>query len=195
MDARDLRHAYAVLELTPPVDETSLKRQHKLLVRRWHPDQFQQDPAGQVDAAIALRNINVAYEAVLASLETPEPALVPPTSEGLPQDTTDRGFSLSHVQIDSIVDSLNRSNAIFSGRLSLHCWLSAIAAFSYLAMASVSHSRREDVFRLFGYLLLPLLLLWKYGAAEGPVGVILRILGWLFMMAPALVGLFFWLNS
>jgi curved DNA-binding protein CbpA len=68
MDATELRHAYAVLGLSPPVSEPRLKQRYKVLVRRWHPDRFQNDPAGQAEAAVRLRNINIAYEAVLASL-------------------------------------------------------------------------------------------------------------------------------
>jgi curved DNA-binding protein CbpA len=46
MDARDLRRAYAVLELSPPVTEERLKHQYKALVRRWHPDRYHADPVG-----------------------------------------------------------------------------------------------------------------------------------------------------
>jgi curved DNA-binding protein CbpA len=41
MDASDLRQAYAVLRLSPPVDEEHLKRHYKTLVKRWHPDRYQ----------------------------------------------------------------------------------------------------------------------------------------------------------
>ena len=56
MDVSDLRHAYAILELSPPITETSLKRQHRSLAKRWHPDRYQADPAGQAEAAEKLRN-------------------------------------------------------------------------------------------------------------------------------------------
>ena len=59
MDPRNLRHAYAVLGLTPPITERDLKRRHRELVARWRPDRFQSDPEGQAEAAIMLRNINI----------------------------------------------------------------------------------------------------------------------------------------
>ena len=59
MDPRNLRHAYAVLGLTPPITERDLKRRHWELVARWRPDRFQSDPEGQAEAAIMLRNINI----------------------------------------------------------------------------------------------------------------------------------------
>ena len=195
MDAKDLRHAYAVLELTPPVDKTSLKHQHKILVRRWHPDQFQQDAVGQEEAAIRLRNINIAYEVVLASFEAQESSFVGEPFVGLPQDTTDRGFSLSSEQIDAIVDSMNRPDTTFSGGYSIQCWLSLGATFAYLVTAYILHARRDEMFMLFGYLLLPLMVIWMYGDGSGLAGVIIWILGWLLMALPAFVVLYSWLNA
>src|SRR5258708_28365885 len=107
MGNTDVRHAFAVLELSAPVTEASLKQHYKGLVRRWHPDRFQNDPAGQAEATIKLRNINLAYEVVLASIEpgapppyaepsTAEPFVVPPTAK-----TTHRRVSLSREQIDA----------------------------------------------------------------------------------------------
>jgi curved DNA-binding protein CbpA len=62
MNASDLRHAYAVLGLSPPLTEAALKRRYKSLARRWHPDRYQADPVGQAEATETLRDINIAYE-------------------------------------------------------------------------------------------------------------------------------------
>ena len=195
MDAKDLRHAYAVLELTPPVDETSLRHQHKVLIRRWHPDRFQQDPAGQEEAAIRLRNINLAYEVVLASFEAQEFSFGPEPFVGLPRDTTDRGFSLSPEQIDEIVDSMNPSGATFLDGHSIQGWLSLGVTFAYLVTAYILHARRDEMFMLFGYLLLPLMVIWMYGDGSGLGGGIINILGWILMALPAFVVLYSWLNA
>ena len=64
----DLRHAYAVLGLSPPVTEARLKRRYKSLAKRWHPDRFQADPVGQAEATENFRHINHAYEVVAAWL-------------------------------------------------------------------------------------------------------------------------------
>jgi len=127
MDPRNLRHAYAVLGLTPTVTERDLKRRHKELVARWHPDRFQSDPEGQAEAAITLRNIKIAYGAVTTSLEstgepesTAEPQAPSPDYPGAApwnmahpslaagNEPADKSFSLSKEQIDAIVESINR---------------------------------------------------------------------------------------
>ena len=93
MNALDLRHAYAVLGLSPPVTEAALKRRYKSLARRWHPDRYQTDPAGQAEATEKLRDINIAYEIVAASLQNAEP---PPVLR--PGPSAAQSFSLSREQ-------------------------------------------------------------------------------------------------
>ena len=47
MNRPELRRAYAVLGLSPPVTLSELKSQYRDLVKQWHPDRFQNDPAAQ----------------------------------------------------------------------------------------------------------------------------------------------------
>lgn len=133
MDARDLRHAYAVLELSPPVSEARLKQRYKTLVRRWHPDRYQADSVGQAEAAQKLRDINVAYQTVARSLESTEPSR--DSSVGL---TADRPFSWSPERVEAVAESINRLNRLsLVPEMSLDRWLSIAAVALYVLVASV----------------------------------------------------------
>lgn len=199
MDARDLRHAYAVLELTPPVDETSLKRQHRLLVRRWHPDRYQADPVGQAEATQRLRDINIAYELVAASLVADSVGSTEPSEEVPPADAADRPFSWSPERVDAIVASINRLNKwSLVPDMSVHRWFSVGAVVIYLVAAIALLPTKREINRVLDiscYFWLPLYLIWTgdrddRGRLESGV---CRIIGWLFMAAPAVVGMALWI--
>ena len=217
-DRGDLPHAYAVLGLTPPVTGRDLKRRYKELVARWHPDRFQSDPEGHAEAAIMLRNINIAYDAVTASLESPEEPDAPPSdyapgatpwnmappSLGSGNDPTDRPFSLSQEQIDAIVESINRSNRLlpWPPQMTVWRWLSLAISAAYVLIACISDPvqmlRKNSVVLLLGFLLLPLRLVWIDGS-DDDLNAIYRwvawILGWLFLLAPAILNLvYFWMD-
>jgi hypothetical protein len=154
MDANDLRHAYAVLGFSPPVTEARLKRRYKSLVKRWHPDRFQSDPAGQAEATQRLRDINVAYHVVataLASIGTPQPEQ-PSRSSGpsataspgaqpfvTPTDATGQSIHLTQEQIDAIVDSINQENRWFSfpSTLDASRILSGLVALVWLGLCGI----------------------------------------------------------
>jgi hypothetical protein len=211
VDRGDLPHAYAVLGLTPPVTERDLKRRYKELVARWHPDRFQSDPEGQAEAAIMLRNINIAYEAVTASLESPEKPEAPtpdyagaapwnlaPPSLGSGNDSTDRPFSLSQEQIDGIVESINRSNRLlpWPPQMTVGRWLSLAIAAAQVLIACIADPvqmlRKNHVVELLAYFLFPLLLIWVEGSNDSVNAIyrwVARVLGWLFLFAPAILNL------
>jgi hypothetical protein len=153
VDARDLIHAYAVLGLNPPVTQDHLKHHYKELVIRWHPDRFQSDPAGQAEATIMLRNINLAYKVAAASIaaaQAPrdaEPEAEPDRAPGATpwnaappevhaaRNRAKRPVSLSPEEVDAIVESINSANRIFKWPegfsfrpLSFERWLSLVCA-------------------------------------------------------------------
>ncbi|HEV8487540.1 MAG TPA: J domain-containing protein [Blastocatellia bacterium] len=201
MDASALRHAYAVLSLSPPVTEARLKRRYKALVRRWHPDRFQSDPIGQAEATQRLRDINIAFELVATSLDSPEPSQEVAPAE----DPTDRPFSWSRERVDEMVDSINRLNSwSVLPEMSVHRWLSVGTVLLYLVGSSIllpSHFGQgaraiaRSLSLASGYLWLPLYLIW-YGDRDD-LGSLAsracRIIGWLLMAAPAVVGLVLWI--
>lgn len=143
MDDRDLLHAYAVLELSPPVSEALLKSRYKTLVRRWHPDRFQSDPVGQAEATQRLRDINLAYELLTTYLEVAEQWLdAQPEAEqeqgALPGVQTDRPFSWTPERVDAVVESINRLNSwSVVPEMSLHRWLSLSAVFVYMFVSTI----------------------------------------------------------
>jgi hypothetical protein len=125
MDA-DLRHAYAVLGVWPPVTRPRLKRRYKALVRRWHPDRYHSDPAGQAEATQRLRDINIAYQLVAASMRLAEAPQSP--ARRVP---TGPPFSWSRDRVDAIVDSMNRMNRL-SPEMSVQRWVSIAVVVVYV---------------------------------------------------------------
>jgi len=57
----DLARAYATLGISPQSSLAEATRTYKKLVVRWHPDQYANDPQGQAEAALRLREINHAF--------------------------------------------------------------------------------------------------------------------------------------
>jgi hypothetical protein len=56
MDAQT--RAFATLGVRPGCSRGELKRAYRALVKRWHPDRYLADPAGQAEANRQLRIIN-----------------------------------------------------------------------------------------------------------------------------------------
>ncbi len=202
MDASDLRHAYAVLELWPPVTEGRLKSQYKALAKRWHPDLYQADPVGQAEADERLRNINIAYELVVTSLESAETSQAVP-----PANLTDRPFSLSHDQVDAIVDSINRATRIsLLPEMSLHRWLSVAALVGYLVAATIILPAefglgKREIVKAVGlgsrYFWLPMYLIWTgdKDTRSDLESCFYRSIGWLLMALPAVVIMLLWMAA
>jgi hypothetical protein len=60
--------AYAILGLERGCAPDHLKATYRRLVKRWHPDRFAADPAGQAEAGARLREINGAFRIVAEDL-------------------------------------------------------------------------------------------------------------------------------
>ena len=198
MKASDLRHAYAVLGLTSPVTEARLKRRYKALVKRWHPDRYQADPIGEAEATERLRQINIAYELVMASFGSSEPA--PVKAPGEPAPTAAPQFTWSPERVDAIVESINRMNSIsWTPEMSVQRWISVGVVTLYLVVAIALFPRREinRIVEVAFYLLLPFYLIWTSESEDrGSLDrLVCRVFGWLFMAAPAAVAILFWMAS
>ncbi|HEU4890466.1 MAG TPA: J domain-containing protein [Vicinamibacterales bacterium] len=59
-----LARAYATLGLQRGCSPREAARRYRSLVKRWHPDQYANDPQGQVEAAQRMREINRAFAIV-----------------------------------------------------------------------------------------------------------------------------------
>lgn len=117
----DTRHAYAVLGLASGASHDELKRQHRKLVKKWHPDRFTSDPAAQAIASDQLARINAAYRLLVESggrdVETKTTA---PPKASTTTPFTPHG-RMSREEIDRIVASINdRSDGEMEG---LRDWL------------------------------------------------------------------------
>jgi hypothetical protein len=191
----DLLRAYAVLNLSPPVDHDLLKRQYRILTKRWHPDLYAADPIGQAEATQRMREINDAYRVVAASLNTIAQA------DGLRSASPEPGSRLSRETIDRIVTSINRSSA-WRPQMTPNRWMSLSAIMIYVVVANLILSKdaaeNRAVARALGraiaYFWLPLYLIWSSEAEDKPhqLQLLLGTIGWVLMIAPALVGAVLW---
>lgn len=88
-----LARAYAVLGLRPGAPAREIRSRYRELARRWHPDRFAQDPQGQAEAAIQMRQINDAFKRIVASrtpVETQPPTCASPPDARLSRDEIER---------------------------------------------------------------------------------------------------------
>ena len=112
----ELRSAYAVLGLEPGVPLQEVKQQFKILVRRWHPDRFTNDPQGRAEANDRLRVINHAYSTIVQSSvvdvippvrrEPSPPNTVAPDKSAAENTPPPVGPPLTRAEIDALIDAL-----------------------------------------------------------------------------------------
>jgi len=190
----EVRRAYALLELSPPVTEPDLRRRYRELAKRWHPDRYAADPTGQAEAAQRMRDINDAYRLLVAQTGArPDPDAVAaapaPAASGL-----------SRKDIAGIVASINRSTAwSLWPKMSLDRWLSVAVVIGYFVVATdfflppartVGAEIHRAVGKSLGYFWLPLFFIWRAEAESTPPEgrALFRAIGWLLMLAPAALG-------
>jgi hypothetical protein len=58
---------YALLDVSPGASEEEVKRAYRVMTKVWHPDRFANDAALREKAEQKLKQINEAYEAIVAS--------------------------------------------------------------------------------------------------------------------------------
>jgi DnaJ domain len=192
----ELRRAYAVLGLSPPVEEAVLKHQYRELIKRWHPDRYVTDPVGQTEATLRMSEINDAYRIIVATLNASG-------SSGAVPASLDKNVSgLSRRSIEGIITSINRlASWSLWPEMSRSRWLSLVAFFAYFVVASVlvpgelaaNREVAKAVGQALGYFSLPLFLIWTADTQESRVSqFVFRTIGWVFMVAPALLGAVIW---
>lgn len=116
MPADNILRAYAVLGLPPGASARDVRRRYKELVRTWHPDRFSADPAGQADAERHLREINLAYHAVLDARSAPARSSYAESATGgeaaPPHSPVTPGARLTREQIDALVASIGTQGPV-----------------------------------------------------------------------------------
>jgi DnaJ domain len=137
MTADPVASAYAVLGLRRGCTSLEVKRAYKQLVKRWHPDRYAADPAGQAEATAQLRQINHAFRVVadaIASEHAPPERKAPAPTTDVPPPTRDPGRPLTRSQIDDIVRAMGTEGPVevFLEWLGV-AWPFPIAVFLLLA--------------------------------------------------------------
>jgi len=113
-----LDRAHAILGVRRGCSQAELKRTYRQLVRRWHPDRFAGDPAGQAAATAQLRDINDAFRMIArakgggtAAARPPGPA-PPGAVDAEPGPSRDPGRPLSRSEIDALIAALRTRGPI-----------------------------------------------------------------------------------
>ena len=113
--------AYAILGLEKGCAPDQLKATYRRLVKRWHPDRFAADPAGQAEASARLREINGAFRIVAEDLGavrrggTRVPATVPTESRPSPAEHASErapGRPLTRDEIDAVVGTIGAESPV-----------------------------------------------------------------------------------
>ena len=191
MDA-EVRRAYAVLELTPPVSADALRKQYRQLARRWHPDRHASDPVAQADATDRMRRINDAFRLAASSLESAPPAAQEPrASRWAGPRRPARG--MSREEIEEMVASINRANEwTLWPRMSRDRWYSLGAVAFYFAFESILHPAAGRMAALgVAVVWAALFLIWAADSesAQHEARTWFRRLGWGLMAMPAVTAM------
>jgi DnaJ-like protein len=112
--------AYAILGLEKGCAPHHLKATYRRLVKRWHPDRFAADPAGQAEASARLREINGAFRIVaedLGAIRTGGRVAPPATAESHPRPaerSPERapGRPLTRDEIDAVVGTIGAESPV-----------------------------------------------------------------------------------
>lgn len=82
----DIRTCLEILELDHPPTQEEAKQAYKDLVNVWHPDRFSGNPRLRERAEKKLKEINIAYETLLARLESGSTQNLGSQEEGTPHE-------------------------------------------------------------------------------------------------------------
>jgi DnaJ-like protein len=191
----EVRRAYAVLGLSPPVAEATVKRQYRRLAKLWHPDRHSSDPVGREEAARRMREINDAYHRVSENLRLADAV---PAGPPAPVASANVVSGLSRQNIEQVISAINQGRAWTLPRMSKSRWLSLAVLLGYTVLPQVILPTRvvarpeisRAVGMALGYFWLPLFLIWIAEADRTPVPAerVFKTIGWILMAAPAVVG-------
>jgi DnaJ domain len=160
--------AYAILGLRRGCTPEELKATYRQLVKRWHPDRYSMDPAGQAEASARLREINGALRIVaddMIAAKVPRPPVTPAPDRARPHPPEYApGRPLSRSEIDALVGALRTESPVDT----LLQWMILVGPFAALWLLLLP-TRGPSIGE--GVLALALLIL-------GISGIIRRLLRW-----------------
>jgi len=136
-----LARARAILGVAPGCSARELKRRYITLVKRWHPDQFADDPAGVAEANDRLRHINQAFARVAAAsppvARRPEPATsgvhAQPPNSAEPTAPEQPKRPLTRAEIDAIIRLMEVESPV-TGAFRFASWFTPIAAAVFVSV-------------------------------------------------------------
>ena len=136
-----IRRAYAVLGLEPGAPERQVRKSYRALVKKWHPDRHAKDPQGQADAAQRMREINKAYDTILAHT-APKLPIHPRSHADGPAPGSPAGMGrLSREQIDAMVRAIGTEGPLEIAFGTLDAWrgrLGGCLGALYVIAAAIS---------------------------------------------------------
>jgi hypothetical protein len=121
----EVERALAILGLPPGASSDEVKARYKALVRKWHPDRYQSDPAGQAAAAEQMRNINRANQILEGGFPAPSTSQWPQVGQEVgPSPGPGSGSPLRSVWEDTITDKIIRFclGALIGAPLACRSW-------------------------------------------------------------------------
>ena len=110
-----LDSAYATLGLSHDASPSAVKRQYRVLVRKWHPDRFTGDAQGIAEATLRLKALNHAYSTILEQRSS-HAFTREPNSDSSPQSRPSGAFDghLTQTQTDDIVTAIRHSESLLA---------------------------------------------------------------------------------
>ena len=201
-----LASAFATLGLSRDAPSVAVKRRYRALVRRWHPDQFFNDPQGIADATLMLKAINHAYSTIL---EHRSAGRATPARDGSSlQNELSRSIDgrLTQIQIDEIVKAIRHSESLLEVAFNddIAGWRSRAASLTLVVgYAAVAWKSGETV-RVLVAFILPLLCVWFPDMMGEHIGgritkpspaYLVWLFGWVVLTVPVLALGIIWLRS
>jgi hypothetical protein len=144
--------AYAILGLSRGCSRRDAARQYKRLVKRWHPDQYANDPQGQAEAAQRMRDINDAFRIVrqCSRVDTHSSRSASRKAPGVAPSPITPGPRLSEADLKAIEEAIGRSDGATFGNYLF--WAGSLG-FGFLLIAQPGYRPRNAANLIAGVLL------------------------------------------
>jgi hypothetical protein len=175
----DLRHAYAILGVTPGTPIHIVRRKYKRLVSKWHPDRFQKDAGACAEANERMRQINRAFQVIQRS----GVAFAPAATNGpkIPERQSPFGAGLTPLERQEIIDAINMSRSPRDAFVENPWNCGASLGLVILNIAYVVKNHLLDIptppTSVFAVALSPVLLYYVWSDA-----ILRRIFGWFWLI-------------
>jgi len=159
-DALDTAHA--TLGLRRDASAVAVKRQYRALVRKWHPDQFANDPQGMAEATLMLKAVNRAYRTIVEhrAPDAFDDALIRQSSSSHQPTGFDGG--LTQQQRDDLIEAIRHSESLLAMAFDddVAGWRSRAASMAVVLIYVAMGWKSGHSVRVLASGALPLLCIW-----------------------------------